>query len=91
MNNVESTQVTEEVKAEKVEEVEEEVKVEKVEEVKPPTHKELQGKKATHKKKVKNYDLGECDAELRRLNKVGHQASVYYQHVVAQKEVLLRG
>ena len=44
-------------------------------------HKELQGKKATKKKKVKSYTHAEAIAELQRLERAGHQQSGYYKDV----------
>lgn len=44
-------------------------------------HKELQGKKATEKKKIKAYSKADCLAELKRLEKGGHEHSVYYKDV----------
>ena len=43
--------------------------------------KELQGKKATTKKKVRCYTKEEALAEIKRLEKAGHQNSKYYATV----------
>jgi len=50
-------------------------------ETKREAHKELQGKKSTSKKKVKNYTHAECSSELGRLERANHQQSKYYQTV----------
>ena len=46
-----------------------------------PTQQEIQGKKATTKKKIKNYTYGETTAELKRLEKTSGTHSVYYKQL----------
>jgi len=46
-----------------------------------PTQQEIQGKKATTKKKIKHYTYGETMAELKRLEKANGTNSVYYKHL----------
>ena len=50
-------------------------------ETKKEAHKELQGKKKTSKKKVKNYTHAECSSEIGRLERANHQQSKYYKTV----------
>jgi hypothetical protein len=83
----EATEVTEvtEVTEEKVEAVTEAPK-------KTPQeiNKEKQGKKANTKKKVKHFTKTEALAELKRLEKAGHENSVYYNHVLMKAKELER-
>ena len=62
-------------------EIEKTVPVVKTSEEKKEKHKEAQGKKATTKKKIRHYTLDETKAEIKRLEKTGHQLSVYYHQV----------
>ena len=93
----EETKVEETAEVTAEEKTEEEVATEAVEETpvvvvkkKQPTvspeqlreaHKELQGSKATEKKKIKSYNHADCVAEINRLNRAGHQFSKYYRDV----------
>lgn len=95
--------MTDEVK-EEVAEVKEEVQEEKAEvvEAQPEPipapanlkidHKEaskkLQGKKATIKKKINKYTRSETYDELKRLEKAGHQQSIYYLRVKERAQEL---
>jgi len=56
----------------------------KTEERRKEDHKQLQGKKQTAKKKVRNYNHQECLHELNRLERAGHQLSKYYDLVKAR-------
>ena len=47
-------------------------------------HKRLQGKKKTTKKKIKHYSNSDIHEEIRRLERAGHQSSVYYQQLQAE-------
>ena len=44
-------------------------------------NKKLQGKKATSKKKINKYTPTEIYVELKRLEKAGHQQSIYYRQL----------
>jgi hypothetical protein len=53
---------------------------------KKEANKELQGKKATTKKKVRAYTHAEAVAEMARLERAGHQSSKYYKDVKKRME-----
>jgi hypothetical protein len=72
--------MTEEIKAEAVV-VETPVETPEAPVVHKPTQQEIQGKKATGKKKIKHYTYGETMAELKRLEKTNGTHSVYYRHL----------
>jgi uncharacterized protein YgiM (DUF1202 family) len=55
---------------------------------KKEAHVILQGKKATTKKKIRDYSLDEAKAEIKRLDKTGQKLSVYYSHILKQIHAL---
>jgi hypothetical protein len=73
--------MTEEIKAETAVVVETPVVAPEAPEVHKPTQQEIQGKKATTKKKIKHYTYAETMAELRRLEKTNGTHSVYYKQL----------
>ena len=48
-------------------------------------NKKLQGEKSFGKKKVNRFSKDECQKEISRLEKAGHQGSKYYKEVKARQ------